>query len=53
MEYFDELLQESQVVITPGSGYGANGEGFMRLTAFGTYEDTVEATQRIVETYYK
>lgn len=52
-EYFDELLQESQVVITPGSGYGANGEGFMRLTAFGTFEDTIEATQRIVETYYK
>lgn len=50
-EYFDELLNETQVVITPGSGYGANGEGFMRLTAFGTYEDTLVATQKIVENY--
>lgn len=52
-EYFDELLKESQVIITPGAGYGANGEGFMRLTAFGTYEDTLEATQQIVDNYYK
>lgn len=51
-QYFDELLANSQVVITPGSGYGANGEGYMRLTAFGTYEDTKVAIERIVSTYY-
>lgn len=46
-EFFDKLLQEVQVVGTPGSGFGASGEGFFRLTAFGTRENTQEALERI------
>ena len=46
-ELFDELLGNAQVVGTPGVGCGANGEGFFRLTAFGTYENTLEALDRI------
>lgn len=48
-EFFDKLLHEVQVVGTPGSGFGASGEGFFRLTAFGTRENTVEALKRIRE----
>lgn len=46
-EFFDKLLNEVQVVGTPGSGFGASGEGFFRLTAFGTQENTIEAIKRI------
>lgn len=46
-EFFDRLLKEVQVVGTPGSGFGASGEGFFRLTAFGTHENTREALKRI------
>lgn len=46
-EYFDYLLKEANVVGTPGSGFGPSGEGYFRLTAFGTYEDTLEAIERI------
>lgn len=46
-EFFDYLLDEVQVVGTPGVGFGAHGEGFFRLTAFGTYENSVEALRRI------
>ncbi|MDD6284891.1 MAG: LL-diaminopimelate aminotransferase [Firmicutes bacterium] len=46
-DFFDLLLNEQQVVGTPGAGFGRNGEGFFRLTAFGKYEDTVEAMERI------
>lgn len=46
-EFFDTLLNEVQVVGTPGVGFGANGEGYFRLTAFGTYENTKEALNRI------
>ncbi|SHO50939.1 LL-diaminopimelate aminotransferase [Anaerocolumna xylanovorans] len=46
-EYFDYLLKEANVVGTPGSGFGPSGEGYFRLTAFGTYENTVEAIERI------
>ncbi|MBQ7840995.1 MAG: LL-diaminopimelate aminotransferase [Lachnospiraceae bacterium] len=46
-EFFDKLLHEVQVVGTPGSGFGASGEGFFRLTAFGTKESTIEALARI------
>ena len=46
-EFFDKLLNEVQVVGTPGSGFGASGEGFFRLTAFGTHENTLEALRRI------
>ncbi len=46
-EFFDELLQKANVVGTPGSGFGKHGEGYFRLTAFGTKENTIEAIQRI------
>lgn len=46
-EFFDYLLEKAKVVGTPGSGFGAQGEGYFRLTAFGTYENTVEAIDRI------
>ena len=46
-EYFDFLLKEANVVGTPGSGFGPSGEGYFRLTAFGDYNRTVEAVNRI------
>ncbi|MDW2796250.1 LL-diaminopimelate aminotransferase [Clostridium boliviensis] len=46
-DFFDRLLEEASVVGTPGSGFGPSGEGYFRLTAFGTYENTVEAIERI------
>ncbi|MCI8760602.1 MAG: LL-diaminopimelate aminotransferase [Clostridia bacterium] len=48
-EFFDKLLEEANVVGTPGSGFGTCGEGYFRLTAFGTKENTVEAIKRIQE----
>lgn len=45
--FFDHLLHEANVVGTPGVGFGPNGEGYFRLTAFGKFEDTVEAMGRI------
>lgn len=46
-EFFDYLLNEKNVVGTPGSGFGPSGEGYFRLTAFGSYENTLEAIARI------
>lgn len=46
-EYFDRLLNEVQVVGTPGAGFGACGEGYFRLSTFGDPRDTVEAARRI------
>lgn len=46
-DFFDYLLKEANVVGTPGSGFGPHGEGYFRLTAFGSYENTVEAVDRI------
>lgn len=46
-DFFDLLLNQAEVVGTPGAGFGRNGEGFFRLTAFGNYENTVEAMRRI------
>ena len=46
-EYFDYLLENCCVVGTPGSGFGKNGEGYFRLTAFGSRESTSEAMRRI------
>lgn len=46
-EFFDYLLKEANVVGTPGSGFGKNGEGWFRLTAFGDKDKTVEAMKRI------
>lgn len=45
-EFFDYLLENAQVVGTPGSGFGNNGEGYFRLTSFGSKENTVEAMAR-------
>lgn len=45
--FFDHLLENAYVVGTPGSGFGPSGEGYFRLTAFGSYENTVEAINRI------
>lgn len=46
-EFFDYLLERAGVVGTPGSGFGPSGEGYFRLTAFGSYENTVAALERI------
>ena len=46
-EFFDYLLKNANVVGTPGSGFGSHGEGYFRLTAFGTYENTLKAIDRI------
>lgn len=46
-EFFDYVLDKANVVGTPGSGFGPSGEGYFRLTAFGTYENTVEAIERM------
>lgn len=46
-EFFDFLLEKANVVGTPGSGFGPSGETYFRLTAFGSYENTLEAVNRI------
>jgi LL-diaminopimelate aminotransferase len=46
-EFFDKLLNEAQVVATPGAGFGKSGEGYIRFTAFGKRTDTLEAVERI------
>lgn len=46
-EFFDYLLETANVVGTPGSGFGPSGEGYFRLTAFGSHENTVAAMERI------
>ena len=48
-EFFDTLLSEAGVVGTPGSGFGACGEGYFRLSAFGSYENTIKAIERITK----
>lgn len=48
-EFFDYLLTKAGVVGTPGSGFGPSGEGYFRLTAFGTYENSLAALERIRE----
>ncbi|MCL2108916.1 MAG: LL-diaminopimelate aminotransferase [Oscillospiraceae bacterium] len=48
-DFFDLLLSEKQVVGTPGVGFGKNGDGYFRLTAFGSKENTVEAMKRVRE----
>jgi len=46
-DFFDKLIKEVNIVGTPGAGFGANGEGYFRLTAFGTRENTERAVERI------
>ena len=48
-DFFDKLLTEANVVGTPGVGFGPSGEGYFRLTGFGTKENTQEAIRRIKE----
>ena len=50
-EFFDILLERCHVAGTPGSGFGPSGEGYIRLTAFNTYENTVEAIDRIKKVF--
>ena len=47
-DFFDDLLERLNIVGTPGSGFGPHGEGYFRLTAFGSCEKTKEAVDRIV-----
>lgn len=49
-EFFDMLLEKCNVAGTPGSGFGPAGEGYFRLTAFNTLENTIEAVRRITNT---
>lgn len=46
-KFFEKLLYEVFIVSTPGVGFGPSGEGYLRLTAFGDHDDTIEAVQRI------
>ena len=48
-EFFDHLLSTVHIVGTPGSGFGALVEGYFRLTASGTYENTLKAIERITK----
>ncbi|MGI6005334.1 MAG: LL-diaminopimelate aminotransferase [Christensenellales bacterium] len=50
-EMFDRFLKECHIVSTPGAGFGKSGEGYMRLTAFNTRENTAEAMERIEKTF--
>lgn len=52
-EFFDILLKEANVVVTPGSGFGSEGEGYVRLTAFNTAEATAEACRRLKPIFKK
>ncbi len=52
-DFFDYLLEHAGVVGTPGAGFGKNGEGFFRLTAFGDQQRTLEAAQRITKLLHK
>ena len=46
-KFFDKLLYEVKIVGTPGVGFGPSGEGYLRLTAFGDRDDTIEAMERL------
>ena len=46
-DFFDLLLEEANIVGTPGAGFGPSGEGYIRLTAFGDAAATAEAVERI------
>ncbi len=50
-QFFDRLLEQVHVVGTPGAGFGKNGEGYFRLTAFGDHANTQEAVRRLTEMY--
>ncbi len=46
-DFFDKMLKEAHVVITPGSGFGPSGEGYFRVSAFGIRENVLNAVQSI------
>lgn len=48
-EFFDLLLNKANVVTTPGAGFGPHGEGYIRMTAFGDADQTVEAVERVAK----
>ena len=50
-DFFDRLLSEVNVVGTPGSGFGAAGEGYFRISAFNSRENVEEAMRRITEKF--
>ncbi|MPN40944.1 LL-diaminopimelate aminotransferase [bioreactor metagenome] len=50
-EFFDYLLNELNIVGTPGSGFGKNGEGYFRLTGFGDEQETIEAMKRLEKAF--
>lgn len=50
-KFFDTLLYEASIVGTPGVGFGPSGEGYLRLTAFGDQEDTIEAMSRMKQLF--
>ena len=52
-EFFDTLLENIQVVGTPGEGCGPSGEGYFRLTACGSTENTIKAVERIKNYFAK
>lgn len=52
-EFFDYLLNNAQIVGTPGAGFGKNGEGYFRLTSFGSRENTIEAMERFRKLFEK
>ena len=52
-DFFDKLLNELAIVGTPGVGFGPSGEGYFRLTAFGSRSNTIEAMERIASNIYK
>ena len=47
-DVFAEILEKTHITTVPGSGFGPSGETYFRLTAFGSYENTVEAINRII-----
>ena len=49
--FFDQLLHKAQIVGTPGEGFGENGKGYFRFSAFSSHEDTQEAMKRFYELY--
>lgn len=50
-DFFDLLLEKANIVGTPGAGFGANGEGYFRLSCFGEKDNVIEAAKRLVELY--
>ena len=48
-EFFERMLRSAEVVCTPGVGFGSCGEGYVRLSAFGTHENTEKALRRMAD----